>query len=354
MWNPNCKLRSLVRDGSVNTPCVSLSALSLRCDQWIAWIDLSCRPLPWFRLPLTTNILWRKYQKHFQVLLCQTVGKKDTCRSSTMSNLLFLVVLSVCGINGPLPVHQPFSCQISRVSFDARSMAIESIPDTWKNSSIESERRVCKFHAHLAFVIDSLFLPCSESRSQHSQILIPFAKLNMTLRWPTQFVRRRFSNLSKNVIPSIPICTIWSKIKTGTDQQAHLVSHSSRIFALLVPIHSSIFTNNDHLMISLPWYRCCLVSDSFHKSHWVSIKVCYDSPPTAINSTSSGRNPLSMTVFPLLLLKISSISFKESRVLGRRAISPHQHHQGLSNFLVSSSSSSLDQQTLKAIESSMR
>lgn len=85
------------------------------------------------------------------------------------------------------------------------------------------------------------------------------------------------------------------------------LSRSSRIFTLLVPTHSSIFTNNDHLMISFHWYRCCLVSDSFHKSHWVSIKVCYDSPPTAINSTSSGQNPLSTTVF--LLLKISSISF---------------------------------------------
>lgn len=70
-----CGIPTVSFEASYAMVLSTLSALSLRRDQWIARVDLSCRSLPWFRLPLTTNILWRTDQKFFQNLLCQTVRK---------------------------------------------------------------------------------------------------------------------------------------------------------------------------------------------------------------------------------------------------------------------------------------
>ena len=159
----------------------------------------------------------------------------------------------------------------------------------------------------------------------------------MTLWWSTLSAKRRFSKLSKNVIQSIARCIIWSKIKIGNEHRVHFafLSLSRPISALLAPIHSNIYSNKDHLTISLRWYQCYPVSDSSHKSRWVSIKVWCVSPPIAINSTSSDQNPLFTLVFLLLLLKINPISFKKSLFLGLRVIPALvKHHQRLSSFLV--------------------
>jgi hypothetical protein len=92
-------LRNVARDdGCVNT--LSL-VFSLRRDQWIARIDLSCRSFPWFRLSLTTNLLWQTDCNFFQDLLFQTVRK-------IFVDPMFFIVVAVCGINGPLLIHQPF------------------------------------------------------------------------------------------------------------------------------------------------------------------------------------------------------------------------------------------------------
>ena len=71
MWNPNCKTEDISDGYCANT--FSLSVLSLWRDQWLARIDLSCRSLPGFRLPLATHILWSADQKFLPGLLFQTV-----------------------------------------------------------------------------------------------------------------------------------------------------------------------------------------------------------------------------------------------------------------------------------------